>query len=215
MIDIDDCTLIAAGRHRLVFAHPYDANKILKVFRFDRSPESQWSSVWYKRLMPLTKIDSNLRDIAEHRKALRKGRKVARHICELFDLEETSKGPALVGERVHNIDGNTSLTLSDYVNKHGIANVRSAIDVLFKQLSNSHVLFRDAHARNILVKQVDKQPVLVIVDGLGEANFIPYASLSKILNGWKLHRKKLRLVKTLEGFAPDHHGNRNTEPATN
>ena len=156
MIDIDDCTLIAAGRHRLVFDHPYDANKILKVFRFDRSPEYQRSSVWYRRLMPQTKIDSNLRDIAEHRKALRKGSKVARHICELFGLEETSKGPALVGERVHNIDGNISLTLSDYVNKHGIANVRSAIDVLFKQLSDSHVLFRDAHARNILVKQVDK-----------------------------------------------------------
>jgi len=209
MIDINDCKLINAGWQRLVFLHPYDANKILKVFKFENSLEHQRSSVWYKRLMPLAKFDKNLRDIAEHSKARSKGSNVTRHVCEIYGLEETTYGPALTAERVHNSDGSTSLTLYNYVEKHGIVSIRSAIDALFELLRDCHILFRDGHGKNIVVKQVDEQPVLVIVDGLGESNFIPYASLSKFLNGKKLHRKKLRLLKKLESFAPDYQGNHN------
>lgn len=197
MIDIDETKKIADGKLRTIYVHPDDENKIVKIYKFKNPLERQRKAVWYKFVLPLVKFDCNKRDLVEHSKARKTGAIIAKHICPYYGLEPTSRGIGLVGERICNQDGKTSQNVASCVKAKGICKLRSAIDELFYLLAENHILFRDAHSGNILVKQNLDDFTLVIIEGLGEGNFVPYSTYSKMLNAKKLYRKKQRLLDFL------------------
>ncbi len=110
-------------------------------------------------------------------------------------------GRALVVEHVRNADGRTSDTLGAFVRRHGAAPVLPEIDVFFDRLADHHVVARDPHPKNILVREEpDGALSLVLIDGFGDPNIIPLATMSKSLNRKKLMRKKSGLIRRLRAL---------------
>ena len=197
MIIIDEGKLIATGSSRLIYIHPYNNKKLIKILRPSQSPAIQRKAIWYKRLQNLEKFNQNKRDLIEHQRARCKCHKVALHVCNVYGIENTSYGEGLVEEHIYNSDGKTSVTLKKYVQDNGINVVKVYIDDLFELFVDNHILFRDANETNILVQELETGFRLIVVDGLGESNLIPYASISRKLNGRKLRRKKKRMIKRI------------------
>ena len=121
-------------------------------------------------------------------------------ICPIDEIVETNLGPGLVCDLVTNENGQISLSLTEYVRKSGMEATRVQFDLLFELLTQHHILFRDANANNIMVQVQEGKEQLVIIDGLGESNIIPYASASKWLNARKLARKKARILANLSNI---------------
>ena len=197
MIIIDEAKLIATGTSRLIYIHPYNTKKLIKVFKPSQTPEKRRKAIWYKRLQSLDKFNENKRDLIEHQKARNKCQEIELHVCNVYGMETTNHGEGLVEDHICDSDGKTSVTLWTYVQNNGIEIVKEYIDEMFEIFADNHIVFRDGNEKNILVQRRDAGFGLIVVDGLGESNLIPYASVSKNLNKIKLHRKKDRMIKRL------------------
>jgi hypothetical protein len=197
MIIIDEAKLLATGSSRLIYIHPDDDKKLIKVFKPSQTPEKRRKSIWYKRLQSLEKFNENKRDLIEHQRARGKGHKVKLYVCNIYGMETTNHGEGLVEDHICDRDGTTSVTLRTYVHNNGLDFVKEYIDDLFELFADNHILFRDGNEKNILVQDLDTGLRLIVVDGLGENNLIPYATISKKLNARKLRHKKERMIQRL------------------
>jgi hypothetical protein len=204
ILEIDDSNLIASGTRRKIYQHPEDENKILKVFWEDQTPTRRRAQLWYGRFKSSLRFDDNENDYLQFRRAMKHAPRPLGGIYTIFGYAETTQGRALVGEHVRNADGRTSVTLLRYLQDHGPSRIFPLVDGLFEELAVNHVVARDPHLENILVRELDGDELrLVIVDGLGDPNFIPLATISKKLNRKKLMRKKRTLIRKLNAFAED------------
>jgi len=195
-LDIDESKLIAAGTRRRIFSHPDSADKVIKVFWDDQLPAKRRAmrkSRWFKSVR---RFDDNENDYREFRRVKRRFGKAIRSIYGIYGYVDTPLGRGLVVEHVRNADGTTSETLADYVRKHGSSRILPALDRLFDELAKYHVVAKDPHVENILVRELEGGDLeLVVIDGLGDNNVIPFATVSKVLNRNKLMRKKQSLIR--------------------
>lgn len=199
---IDDSDLIDSGTRRKIYRHPEDENKILKVFWEDQMPARRRAKIWYGRFKSDLRFDDNENDYRQYRRAMEHAPRPLDGIYTIFGYAETTQGRALVGEHVRDADGKTSETLLSYLRKHGPSRILPLVDGLFEELAIHHVVARDPHLENILVRKLEGGALrLVIVDGLGDPNFIPFATISRRLNRKKLMRKKKTLIRKLNAFA--------------
>ncbi|MDX1483221.1 MAG: YrbL family protein [Alphaproteobacteria bacterium] len=195
---IDKEKFLGRGSFRAVYLHPQDPGKVLKVFHGGPSAETGRARRGFKALRTSKKFDQNRQDYAQHRRLERKGL-LTSCVYGMYGIVETDMGPALVAEYVRNGDGRSSPTLWDYVSAHGIDAVRPLIEELFETLARHHVVLREPHHKNIVVREKQDGSVdLVVIDGLGDPNIVPFATLSKHLNRRKLMRKKGKLYGRLE-----------------
>jgi len=198
---IGESDLIASGTRRKIYLHPEDENKILKVFWEDQTPTQRRAQLWYGLFKSSLRFDDNENDYIQYRRAMKYAPRPLDGIYTIFGYAETTLGRALVGEHVRNADGETSPTLISYLRKHGPSKIFPLVDTLFEELAVHHVVARDPHLENILVRELESGALrLVIIDGLGDPNLIPLATISKKLNRKKLMRKKQTLVRKLNAF---------------
>ncbi len=201
LLAIDQSKLIATGKWRNVYLHPEDETKVLKVYREGRTPAARRAQHWYWRVLPLSRFDANAKDVRQYRRVARVAPGMLDFICPLFGYAETTRGRALVAGHVRDDDGRTSETLRTYVLNNGFAKIAPALDGLFESLAAHHITVEDPTAHNILVRQGGGEPVLVIVDGLGDPTVIPYKTVSRRLNRRKLMRKKVKMFAKLRALA--------------
>jgi hypothetical protein len=202
ILAVDDSNLIASGTRRKIYQHPEDENKILKIFWEDQMPARRRALLWYGRFKSLLRFDDNENDYLQYRRAMKHAPRPLDGIYTIFGYAETTQGRALVGEHVRNANGETSATLLSYLQDHGPSRIFPLVDGLFEELAAHHVVARDPHLENILVRELESDALqLVIIDGLGDPNFIPLATISKTLNRKKLMRKKQTLIRKLNAFA--------------
>lgn len=202
ILAIDESMLVDAGTRRKIYRHPEDDNKILKVFREDQIPAKRRARLWYGRLKSLRRFDDNELDYLQYRRAMKHASGPLGCIYTIFGYAETTQGRALVGEHVRNADGATSVTLRRFLQDHGPAKILPLVDEFFEELAANHVVTKDPHLENILVRELAGGALrLVIIDGLGDPNLIPFATLSKSLNRKKLMRKKQTLIRKAKSFA--------------
>ncbi len=202
ILAIDDSMLVDAGTRRKIYRHPEDDNKILKVFWEDQMPARRRARLWYGRFKSLRRYDDNELDYLQYRRAMKHAPGPLGCIYTIFGYAETTQGRALVGEYVRNADGATSVTLRRFLQDHGPSKIFPLVDDLFEELAANHVVTKDPHLENILVRELEGGALrLVIIDGLGDPNFIPFATLSKRLNRKKLMRKKQTLIRKAQLFA--------------
>jgi hypothetical protein len=201
ILAIDDSMLVDAGSRRKIYRHPEDDDKILKVFFKDQIPANRRAEIWYGRFKSNRRYDDNELDYQQYRRAMKHASGPLGCIYTIFGYVETTEGRALVGEHVRNADGTTSVTLQRFLEDHGSAKILPIVDEFFEELAANHVVTKDPHLENILVRELGGgQLRLVIIDGLGDPNFIPFATMSKRLNRKKLMRKKQTLVRKVTLF---------------
>lgn len=198
MIEIDKSHLIGKGNTRNVFLHPDDPAKLIKVFRQNCTPDEIRHRKMWNMLLPASSFDANRRDYVYHTRYRDRSPTLCAHICEVFGYVDTNLGPGIEVERILNHDATPSLTLSQHIASGKPETLSKPLEALFELLGQHHVLLRDEGSGNFMVRHKEQGFELVIVDGLGEPNVIPYASVSKFLNRTKLERKLVRLLASLE-----------------
>lgn len=201
-LEIDDSQIITAGTRRRVYCHPDSPDKVIKVFWEDQLPAKRRSTRWDRWFKSLLRFDDNENDYRQYIRARRRFDHAINGVYRIYGYVNTTLGRGLVAEHVRNADGTTSETLADYVRTHGRKDVLPALEKLFDDLAAYHVVAKDPHVENILVRVREGGRLeLVVIDGLGDNNVIPFASISKKLNERKLMRKKRSLQRHIDRIA--------------
>ncbi len=184
---------VAKGGNRWVFLHPDDPKKCIKILFPEKTAKAKRKrAVWYKKLRPLSAFDDN---IQEH-KALsdlskRLPEAAQRHFPKSYGFVETNLGRAIVVDYFTDATGTPSpslLQLKDVPSK--------ALDAFFAVVQTHCIITRDFLPHNLLY--VDGR--IVMIDGLGNSDFIPIASLSRRWGVRKIQRKIARFYEKLPNY---------------
>lgn len=185
-------TPFAVGGTRLCFVHPYDSNKCVKVLRSDRTPQARQKLVkGIKRLRSPKHWDDQLKELVAYRHLLlRDTNRTWNHIPEFFGSVETDLGVGIVTRIFRNFDENFPRNLEQEV-PHGVDSVLQAGITEFKQwLRQELVVTRDLLPHNIIVVRDSAQHCrLLIVDGLGNSEWIPVSTWFRSFARRKIERK--------------------------
>jgi hypothetical protein len=205
VLEVDESKLIAAGTRRRIYRHPEASDKVIKVFWEDQIPAKRRALRRDRWLKSIRRFDDNENDYRQYRRVMNRFGVAFSNIYAIFGYVDTTLGRGLVAEHVRNADGSTSENLGDYVRKHGCSEMNPLVEDLFENLAKYHVVAKDPHVENIVVRELKNgRRELVVVDGLGDNNAIPFATVSKALNRKKLMRKKKSVLRHIRRIAEGH-----------
>ena len=118
-------------------------------------------------------------------------------------LIDTSLGEGAIFDLVRDYDGRISLTLGHYLASEQLTSLhatalREALQALKRYLLEHRIITMTLKTKNILF-QLDSPETgkLVIVDNIGNSDFIPVVKYSARLARWKIERKWRRLEHSL------------------
>lgn len=218
----------AQGGNRLCFEYPGDPARCIKVRRPDFTLEDLRRKKGFpKTLLPLGHFDDNQEEfdvitgLGE-----RLGDQVFKLISRCYGFEETNLGPGLVLELVRDADGRISQTLKAQIWAEGYTDdCRAAVETFCLQWQKLQIPSRDLLLHNILVQKDASGKIqrLVVIDGLGSPNIIPFSWLPSSLRSAKIERKLANLhqriddiiAKKTRGEKPGFHGMTTAHRSTN
>ncbi len=197
MIEIIAQEPISSGSHRVIYAHPTDENRILKITNFETLRGRRATSKWTKRIRPLATFDETNKELKALRLWHKKyGDAIYAHIPRFYGMVETSKGLAMELDFIHNEGKVTSLR--GFIKENGKTDaIRKAVDDLGRFITKYSLIIRDFALANVAVKLVDGQPVLYIIDGYGSSELIPVSRIPMIARQ-KAKRRFRRFYKAFE-----------------
>jgi serine/threonine protein kinase len=183
LIELDPHALVGKGLHRECFVHPGDPGRCIKIVVSGSGNENRREQDYYAELA---------------------SRGVSWEMLpKFYGLVETNLGEGAVFDLIRDYDGRISLTLSHYLSSpqltslHGSA-LREALQALKSYLLEHRIITMTLKPKNILF-QMDSADTgkLVIVDNIGNSDFIPLVKYSQRLARWKIRRKWRRFEKSL------------------
>ncbi len=183
MLQLDREALIGRGLHRECYQHPDEANLCVKIVVAGNSDENRREAHYYARL--------SRRGISWDM------------LARFHGLVATSLGEGAVFDLVRDFDGQVSRTLASYLEspecamQHGPA-LADALRDLRAYLMANWIVTMTLKTKNILYRR-DSETVgkLVIVDNVGNSDFIPLTNYSPVLARLKIARKWRRFEQTM------------------
>ncbi|WP_286808647.1 YrbL family protein [Leclercia sp. UBA2479] len=174
---------IGRGRHRICYQHPQDSSKCIKILY---NPDDGG-------------VKEVRREVGYYRKRLTQIQH-CRAIPDFHGKVETALGEGYVFDLIRDYDGEISKTLGHYI-KNDLLSAEE-IDNLLYELRNDLIAHRIATMNlkdyNILYRRTsEKDGYLVVIDNIGESEFIPVASLFSSLHRRKIDRIFARFMDTL------------------
>ena len=192
MIELDKEFLLAEGGERLVYIHPNDNNKVIKILKKGLNKHNFQNKLEFKYYNFLTKKN---RDFS--------------NITKCFGYVDTNFGKGLVYERVIDFDGEDSKFLRNCLQENIFTKdqEKRLLDDLKKYLEDNEILFIDCSSHNVFCKKVSSDKyTLIIYDGLGARRDNIKLTLYmksrfytryKIKKQWKLFMKNCEKSKNL------------------
>ncbi len=173
MLILDEKMLIAKGDDRTCYFHPHDKNLCVKILHQN------------------TDISVNHREIKYYHHLIKKNISwdmLARFNC----VARTNLGEGMVFELIRDADGSVSKTLDHYLRldqESMNSKILALIDELQHYILAQGIIIRDLITRNLLMKKTDDQNYkLVIVDGIGYSEHIPFCLYFKKAEQNKIKR---------------------------
>lgn len=184
MIKLEPQKLIGKGLHRECFVHPQDPTRCIKIVVAGSGNE-------------------NLREQAYYAVLARRG--VSWEMLPRFHgMVATSLGEGAIFDLVRDYDKRVSLTLEHYLGSeqlvalHGAA-LRRAMRNLKGYLLENRIITMTLKTKNILFQlETPDSGKLVVVDNIGNSDFIPLANYSAHLARWKIARKWRRFERSIQ-----------------
>lgn len=204
-LDLAGLEPFARGGCRLIYPDPRDPRCCIKVpvGGGGEAAERRSAAGWLRWVHRRDYYDENHRQWREHRRYARRFRgSWPAHLAACHGFVRTAAGAGLVMERVANADGSAGLNLREHVRKHGYdRGVRAALKDLRRFLLAHRVLLRDATAENIVLsRRSDGSLCAVIIDGLGNSEFIPVShwiaplGIRKVRSRWRIILRNVRSI---------------------
>jgi hypothetical protein len=185
LIEIDSHALVGKGLHRECFVHPEDPSLCVKIVVAGNGNENHREAAYYAALAD---------------------RGVSWEMLPRFHgLVQTSLGEGAVFDLVRDYDNRISLTLGHYLSSQQLTELhegvlRDALQALRQYLLDNRIITMTLKPKNILFQLLSPQPQsgrLVIVDNIGNSDFIPLTNFSAALARWKIRRKWRRFIRSL------------------
>ena len=191
MLEIDPSTLIGKGLHRECFVHPGNPDWCIKIVVAGNSNENHREAKYYG-LLARRGISWEM-------------------LTRFHGLVETSLGEGAVFDLVRDYDGSVSKTLTHYLSSEELTTANSkplagALTGLKTYLLENRVVTMTLKTKNILFqKTAPSDGKLVIVDNVGNSDFIPISNYSAVLARLKIERKWQRFEQSVRA---QHAGNK-------
>lgn len=177
---------IGSGRHRRCYSHPQDNNKCIKVlYNPDDGgmKEVKRETTYYRRK------SSQIR--------------ACHAIPNYYGKVNTNLGHGHIFDLVKDYDGQISKSLGYYIqhNKISDAVLRKKLKELRQSLIECGISTMTLKEYNILYRKTSpEEGYLVVIDNIGEAEFLPIASLFRFLHRKKIDRIFQRFSQRLNAF---------------
>ena len=187
MVELKKELLLGDGGERLVFIHPDDNNKVIKVLQPGIKIHNFQNELEFKYYDFLTKKN---RDFS--------------NITKCFGYIDTNLGKGLVFERVLDFDGQDSKFLRNCLNDDifSEAQEKEILEDLKTYLFKNEILFIDCSSHNVFCKKISEDKyTLIIYDGLGARRDGIKLSLymkSKLYTKYKIKKQWKLFIKNCE-----------------
>jgi hypothetical protein len=117
---------------------------------------------------------------------------------QFFGVVETNLGLGLVFSYITDHDGQRSLDVARFVAKHGTQGVADAFRQLKAHFDRWSIITCDMSFDNFLVRRSSPESIeIVMIDGLGNRDFIPVASYIELFARAKMTRRWKRFAAKL------------------
>lgn len=196
VLALSSATPLAVGTLRRVYAHPQNAERLVKVIR-PEIIERRWGKkkAWYKRFRRARQFIAVQREVEEYLAGHAKHGRRLPFVQQVYGFEETDLGLGFVTEALHGRDGKIAPTLRDLIRGGRYdERVREAYEVFAREFEASDVVIGDFSAANIVLAWDEEHGErFVLVDGLGCSTFIPLKVLCRLANRWSKRRQLARV----------------------
>lgn len=172
-------TPFAAGGNRVCYVHPDDPALCIKVRRPDFSLADKRNRASFpKRLLPLSSFDDN----AEEFRVMQQldenfGESLYAHVSRCHGFVDTDLGAGLVSELVRDENDEVSETLKKYLWDYGFTeDCQKKLTEFAEHWQKTLIPSRALLLHNIVVQRDNSGCIqrLVVIDGLGSPNLIPF-----------------------------------------
>lgn len=200
-ISLKDREPFAVGGTRRCYLMPGNPDRCVKVLRDDRTPELRRAALkGIRRLRPLRYYDDQLREIEVYERLTKKPTpRLWEHVPEFFGTVPTDMGIGIVTKLFRNHDTSYPLNLEQQVPLGVDSTLQTAIDTFKTWLLDELFLSRDLLPHNIIVVRAEPESCkLVIVDGLGNSEFIPVSNWLRAAARRKIRRKITKFEHRIE-----------------
>lgn len=185
------------GGTRLCFLHPNDPTKCVKVLRTDRTPRLRRARTkGLKRFRSLKHWDDQYKEVQAYEHLVKKSTpKIWEHIPEFFGQVQTDLGVGIVTRLFRNANGEYPRNLEEEIPSGLDASLAQAMENFKSWLREELVITRDLLPHNIIVvRETAEFCRLVIVDGIGNSEWIPVSTWFT----WFARRKIARKIKKFD-----------------
>lgn len=186
------------GCSKIVYQHPEDDNKIIKIMNPKYVGEDGgWQDHTFKRNRSNGVFKQFQRQILEYLKLCKNNYKDNRFhfpIETTYGFAMTSNGLGLVTEKIISPNGK-GMTLYEmclqnlFHEKHA-----KALAEFYDTCCDLHIVYGEVNINGIMYTECrNDKPEFVLVDGIGEKLFIPIRSLSKTINTKNIRKMQKRI----------------------
>ncbi len=198
-LTLDD--LFAVGGNRCCFSHPDNPHLCIKINRRDHSPEHKKAQARFlKRFRPLSSFDEN----REEKQVLdRLNRQFPEAVGQMIpksdDWIETNYGKGLVSSLFRNASGEISSSLEAEILFNGLTSeIKQAIAQFSEKWLEAMIPSRQLLLHNILVVRKQASINLVVIDGLGAGETIPFDSFFPAVKKRRMQNKIFKFQSRID-----------------
>ena len=172
-------TPLARGRERACYPDPRNPARIIKVCHEPAGKQQR-------------------RELRYFRHLARRG-VPWRHLPAFHGAVETDRGTGLVFDLVRDYDGRPSPHLEAFIAADGLQGIAGALAELKAHYARWNIITCDMSLGNFLVRRTAPETIeLVMIDGVGNREFIPFSSAIAALGRVKMRRRWRRFDRKLE-----------------
>lgn len=204
MLEIDKLNLIGEGGYKMVFEHPTQADKVIKIMRPERvAADGGFKKHGYFKRNSMQGVYRQFRrEIIQYLQLCKNNYAKLDYKFPIetpYGLVATNLGLGLVVEKIV-APVNCVQSLGALVRDKKLEDKHlQALEVFFEDCKKKHVVYGEVNANGIMYTEArNARPEFVLVDGIGEKLLIPVRSWSKKNNDRYIEKVKRQIKKDLE-----------------
>jgi len=184
MVTLDSSYLIGRGLRRECYFHPADGNKCIKIVVAGDHKETAREQSYY-RLLDKRNISWQM-------------------VARFYGNVETNRGEGAVFELIRDHNKAVSRTLQDYFSANDetdldYQDLARALLLLKRYLLKWKILTLALKPQNIVYKKINEsEGILVVIDNIGNSDFIPICNYVNWMAAQKIRRKWQRFEDSIE-----------------